>query len=135
MEATGLVTKFSELADGWEATLSSQPKKLDESLELLLKMFNNIGSNPLDQKYRKIKATNPTIKEKLFSLTGMGDFLQQLGFQHSKEGSDEFYVLEDSKLGVLLPFIQHLRDRIALIEAKQDGPEAYQRALNVIQNQ
>jgi len=68
-------------------------------------MFNNIGTNPMDQKFRKIKATNPTIKEKLFSLPGMGDLLQRLGFTHSVEGSDEFYVLDDSKLGVLLPFI------------------------------
>jgi len=89
----------------------------------------------MEQKFRKIKATNPTIKEKLFSLAGMGEFLQKLGFTHSVEGSDEFYVLDDSKLGILLPFIQHLRDRIALIEAKQDGPDEYQRVKNVIENQ
>jgi UBX domain-containing protein 6 len=123
------------LVDGWEVSLSGQPQKLNGSLELLLKMFNNIGTNPMEQKFRKIKATNPTIKEKLFSLAGMGEFLQKLGFTHSVEGSDEFYVLDDSKLGILLPFIQHLRDRIALIEAKQDGPDEYQRVKNVIENQ
>lgn len=48
--------------------MGSTPDKLNESLELLVKLFNNIGSNPLDQKYRKIKTTNPTIKEKVFRL-------------------------------------------------------------------
>lgn len=49
----------------------------------------------MDQKYRKIKSTNPTIKEKLFRLTKAGELLKLIGFVVHTENQDEFYVLED----------------------------------------
>lgn len=81
--------------------------------------MNNIGTNPMDQKFRKIKSSNATIKEKIFRLKEAGQLLKLIGFEVKIENGEEFYVLEDKNLMELLPYIQHLRNRIELFEAKQ----------------
>ncbi|EAS02177.3 thioredoxin domain protein (macronuclear) [Tetrahymena thermophila SB210] len=128
------LAQFNQIFDSFETQFQGQNAKLNESLELLLKLLNNIGQNPMDQKYRKIKSTNPTIKEKLFRLTKAGELLKLIGFVVHTENQDEFYVLEDQHLMELLPYIQHLRNRIELFEAKQVSQQEYERVLNIQKN-
>lgn len=91
-------TTFHGVVDAFERDLEGQTVKLDESLDLLLKMFNNIGSNPMEQKFRKINPFNGTIKTKLFTpLSRVGDLLQLVGFTY--EVTSQCYVLDDKHLG------------------------------------
>lgn len=57
---------FDNIIDSFESEFQGQTAKLNESFELLLKLLNNIGTNPFEMKFRKIKSSNPAIKEKIF---------------------------------------------------------------------
>lgn len=55
----------------------------------------SIISNPFEQKYRGIKTTNNTIKNKIMSLRGVNDLLLALGFVRE---SEEMFILRDERL-------------------------------------
>ncbi|KAL4427565.1 hypothetical protein ABPG74_019521 [Tetrahymena malaccensis] len=128
------ILKFDQIIDTFEEEFKGQIDKVNESLELLLKLINNIGTSPFEMKFRKIKSSNPTIKEKIFRFSLAGDLLIHIGFVKKIENSEEFYVLEDKNLMVLLPFIQHLRNRMELFQAKQISQEEYDRVYHIQKN-
>ncbi|KAL4452875.1 hypothetical protein ABPG74_002440 [Tetrahymena malaccensis] len=80
-----------------------------ETEELVLKLFENIANYPLDEKYKKIKTTNPKIESVIFKRWQKAStFFETVGF--NKEG--EFYILGDSSLGNVVSLINEIRNRI-----------------------
>uniref|UniRef100_A0A1B0DG01 Transglutaminase-like domain-containing protein n=1 Tax=Phlebotomus papatasi TaxID=29031 RepID=A0A1B0DG01_PHLPP len=55
------------------------------SVEILLKLLDNVIKEPKNLKYRTIRMGNKTIKEKLLVLSGMKDLLLALGFEEDGE--------------------------------------------------
>ncbi|XP_031638055.1 peptide-N(4)-(N-acetyl-beta-glucosaminyl)asparagine amidase [Contarinia nasturtii] len=51
-----------------------------ESVNILLKILNNVIREPQNDKYRTIRLENKIIKEKLLCLTGVQEFLKKIGF-------------------------------------------------------
>lgn len=54
-----------------------------DGLVVVLKLLSNILKEPANPKYRSFKLENKTIKEKVLSITGMKEFLVELGFVES----------------------------------------------------
>ncbi|XP_059609214.1 peptide-N(4)-(N-acetyl-beta-glucosaminyl)asparagine amidase [Phlebotomus argentipes] len=57
------------------------------SVEILLRLLDNVICEPKNLKYRTIRLENKTIKEKLLVLDGMKDLLLALGFEEDGRGA------------------------------------------------
>lgn len=56
-------------------------------LETLIKVIDNIASNPSDEKFRKLKPSNAAFNRRLGGLTGGLDCVRALGFETADEGN------------------------------------------------
>ncbi|GAB0090344.1 Peptide-N(4)-(N-acetyl-beta-glucosaminyl) asparagine amidase [Sergentomyia squamirostris] len=68
-----------------EKLLKTNVEIYRNSVEILLKLLDNVILEPKNQKYRSIRVENKTIKEKLLVLSGMKDLLLALGFEEDGE--------------------------------------------------
>eukprot|EP00798_Chlamydomonas_sp_ICE-L_P031422 gene31422-6596_t len=71
-----------------------------ESLEILGKLLYNAAINPKEEKFRRIKMSNPKINEKIVSVPGCIETLQLMGWQQQsdeEEGGDEFLAIAPGK--------------------------------------
>ncbi|KAJ6809988.1 chromatin assembly factor 1 subunit A-B-like [Iris pallida] len=69
--------------------------KLKRAFQTLLTYVGNVARNPDEDKFRKIRLNNQTFQDRIGSLQGGIEFLEQCGFQ--KEG-DEFLFLPRDKV-------------------------------------
>ena len=65
--------------------LNNEEGKVREAVGLLVKITNNIVANPMQEKYRKMKASNATFTSKLGSLPGGNNVMMALGFTLTAE--------------------------------------------------
>lgn len=79
-------------------------------LSIIIKLLNNIISDPGNPKYRSFKLENKTIKEKVLSISGMTEFLTSLGFVESSGSMN----LSDNVL------INDLRMNRDIVQTKHD---------------
>eukprot|EP00406_Dinophysis_acuminata_P002419 CAMPEP_0179229098 /NCGR_PEP_ID=MMETSP0797-20121207/10160_1 /TAXON_ID=47934 /ORGANISM="Dinophysis acuminata, Strain DAEP01" /LENGTH=126 /DNA_ID=CAMNT_0020936159 /DNA_START=101 /DNA_END=477 /DNA_ORIENTATION=- len=79
-----------------------------ETLELIDKLTRNVVRNPGEEKFRRIKLTNPKIAATITDVPGAVDLLKEMGWVEDGEGL------------VLPPSVRlcHERDVVALIDAK-----------------
>lgn len=66
----------------------------------LVKMLGNVARSPAEQKFRRIKLSNPAFQNKVASLSGSLTFLELVGFQKDADG--EALVMPDDKVDVQL---------------------------------
>lgn len=52
----------------------------------LLKMISNVATAPAEDKFRRIKLTNPAVQQRVGAFTGALDFLQLAGFRKDPSG-------------------------------------------------
>jgi peptide-N4-(N-acetyl-beta-glucosaminyl)asparagine amidase len=57
--------------------------------ELLLRLANNVISNPMETKYRRIRLSNPLLESKLLPVLGGLECLFEMGFQEVWRESSE----------------------------------------------
>ena len=96
-------SKATGLRDFRLAESSSSVPTLDEAVALLLKngpaqfydvhetlnkILDNVTANPGDDKYRRLKRSNPVLNMKVFSATGSERFLQCVGFVEQRDDKD-----------------------------------------------
>lgn len=51
-----------------------------ESVQILLRLLDNVIREPQNEKFRTIRLENKLIKEKLLGLNGVREFLHKIGF-------------------------------------------------------
>jgi hypothetical protein len=73
--------------------------------DILLTLLGNLENDPQNEKYRKIRVTNPKLQEHLFSVDGAHDYLRALGWQDD----GEHMVIRDVNVAVLQPSLDVLR--------------------------
>ena len=98
------------------------------AIELMLKLINNIVANPDDPKFRKFRANNPTISQKLIRCPGGQDLLVALGFRTKVFEFEEHWVVEEGPLllrtlSEACPLLENYRD----LERKKVERNAKQR--------
>jgi hypothetical protein len=93
----------SEWMQHFSSELSSLPSSSGSraATELLLRLVQNVISNPSEAKFRRIRAENPKIRSTLFGAgADTASLLQRLGFQSMIEGGERIFLLRDVSLDV-----------------------------------
>ncbi|KAJ4960560.1 hypothetical protein NE237_020470 [Protea cynaroides] len=83
----------NELADHVGAFLSGGPS--EGSVEVVLKLFRNIIKEPKNTKFRRIRLSNPKIREAVGAVAGGVELLEYVGFRLQEEGGDMWAVMEE----------------------------------------
>jgi hypothetical protein len=65
------------------------------AIETCLKLVNNIVANPMEPKFRKIRANNPGFSKKVLRCPGGQDLLLGLGFRTKVMEFEEMWVVEE----------------------------------------
>lgn len=65
------------------------------AIETASKLVNNIVSNPMEPKYRKIRSNNPTFSKKVLRCPGGQDLLLALGFRTKVMEFEEMWIVEE----------------------------------------
>jgi hypothetical protein len=59
---------------------NSDEEKIKQCILTISKVLKNIINKPLEEKYRKLKATNPLVQQKILNCVGAQDLLTAMGF-------------------------------------------------------
>ena len=70
--------------------LTNSEESCKEAVILLLKIITKIIENPMDEKFRKLKTSNPTFNTKITNIPGGSDCMRAIGFQLI----GEYWILE-----------------------------------------
>ncbi|KAI4372826.1 hypothetical protein MLD38_011010 [Melastoma candidum] len=70
--------------------------KVKRAFQTLLTYIGNVAKNPSEEKFRKIRVTNPSFQERVGAFTGGIEFLELCGFE--KIDSNEFLFLPRDKV-------------------------------------
>lgn len=79
-----------------------------EGSRILLKLLGNVLDDPGNDKYRKIRSENKTIKEKLLRLDGCAELLRAIGF---KAAGEEWVLTQDVSLQRLRLYRDKINER------------------------
>jgi len=98
------------------------------AIELALKLVTNIISQPSEPKYKKFRANNPAISQKLLRCPGGQDLILALGFRTKVVEFEEQWVADDGPLlmrtlAECTPLLENYRD----LERKKIDRDAKQR--------
>ena len=85
---------LSELDDRVGAFLSGKPSA--GSVEVVLKLLKNIVKEPENAKFRRIRMSNPKIREAIGEVVGGVELLEYVGFQLREEGGEMSAVMESA---------------------------------------
>ncbi|KAF3783444.1 UBX domain-containing protein 1-A [Nymphaea thermarum] len=72
--------------------------KVKRAFQTLLTYIGNVAKNPSEEKFRKIRLTNPSFQERIGSLKGGIEFLELCGFEKIEGG--EFLFIAKEKVDV-----------------------------------
>eukprot|EP00996_Jenningsia_fusiforme_P002058 NODE_2901_length_1093_cov_40.453065_g2662_i0.p1 GENE.NODE_2901_length_1093_cov_40.453065_g2662_i0~~NODE_2901_length_1093_cov_40.453065_g2662_i0.p1 ORF type:complete len:185 (-),score=42.23 NODE_2901_length_1093_cov_40.453065_g2662_i0:381-935(-) len=86
------------------APLRKSPKFLD-AIETLLKLIQNLILNPKEEKFQRIRVTNPTLQQRVFALDGAYEFIVALGW----EPEGEFMIMRNPDVELLQRARQELQ--------------------------
>ena len=149
-KAVKAVAKAAAKAGPSKATAesSSSAPTLDEAVALLLKngpaqfydvhetlnkILDNVTANPGEDKYRRLKRSNPVLNMKVFSAKGSERFLQCVGFVEQRDEKDgTVFVLRAEGVKGTLSHFQKTRlaaGKDALKTAKASKPAFHPRDL------
>ncbi|KAK7845627.1 plant ubx domain-containing protein 2, partial [Quercus suber] len=100
---TSLPLKFVTKAEQMRECLRSLKRnhqndgaRVRRAFETLLIYVGNIAKNPDEEKFRKIRLTNPLFQDRVGNLRGGMEFLELCGFERTE--GDEFLYLPDDKV-------------------------------------
>ncbi|XP_062078113.1 uncharacterized protein LOC133782759 [Humulus lupulus] len=66
--------------------------KVRKAFQTLLTYVGNVARNPDQEKFRKIRMSNPIFKERVGSVKGGVEFLELCGFERREEGEEFLYL-------------------------------------------
>jgi len=87
LSATSEQGEKKDLVPALEALHEMPWEKKEPAITLMLKLLQNVVSNPDNPKYRRLKRTNATLQAKIFSVPGCAELLMAAGFE--PEGEEE----------------------------------------------
>lgn len=113
----GVENKDEEVKSGVEECVSVyvSGKPLDGSVEVVVKLLKNIGKEPTNAKFRKIRMGNPKIKEAIGDVVGGVELLEFVGFELKEEGGEIWGVMDVPSEEQLVK----LKNVVSLLEPKK----------------
>lgn len=94
--AQGLPSDEAEGRSELEACVGTfvSAKPPESSVDVLLKLFRNIAREPENAKFRRIRLSNPKIKEAIGDVAGGVELLEFVGFELKEEGGEMWAVMD-----------------------------------------
>lgn len=92
--------------------LSAKPK--EGSIEVMLKLLRNVVREPDNEKFRKIRMSNPKVREAIGEVAGGIEVLQSAGFELREDGGEMWAVMEvpdKQRIGLISNVIELLEPR------------------------
>ncbi|KAI5082348.1 hypothetical protein GOP47_0002091 [Adiantum capillus-veneris] len=89
--------QMRECLRGLKQNHKDEDARVKKAFQTLLTYVGNIARSPDEEKFRKIRISNPTFQERVGSLKGGIQFLEICGFQ---KDSDDFLILPRDKVDV-----------------------------------
>ncbi|XP_021292753.1 plant UBX domain-containing protein 2 [Herrania umbratica] len=91
--------ELEECRSGLEVCVGSylSGKPPDGSVEVVLRLLRNIVKEPANDKFRKIRMSNPKIREAIGEVAGGVELLEFVGFRLKEEGGEMWEVMEVPK--------------------------------------
>uniref|UniRef100_A0A0V0ICL9 Putative UBX domain-containing protein 6-like n=1 Tax=Solanum chacoense TaxID=4108 RepID=A0A0V0ICL9_SOLCH len=113
----GVESKDEEVKSGVEECVSVyvSGKPSDGSVEVVVKLLKNIGKEPTNAKFRKIRMGNPKIKEAIGDVVGGVELLEFVGFELKEEGGEIWGVMDVPSEEQLVK----LKNVVSLLEPKK----------------
>ncbi|KNA03592.1 hypothetical protein SOVF_207660 [Spinacia oleracea] len=90
--------------------LSGNPS--DSSVDIVMRLFRNTVKEPENPKFRRIRMSNPKIREAIGEVTGGIELLEEVGFELKEEGGEMWAVMDTPSEEQLLM----LKNSVNLIE-------------------
>lgn len=106
-----LVLKLCELAAGYAVAKYAPPKptgvqaalysvESQETLEIIGKLTRNVVINPTEDKYRKIKLTNPKINQTVTQAAGGVESMLAMGWTYEAEDKENLVLAKGAKISM-----------------------------------
>lgn len=125
--ASGSSENGVDLRSQLEACVASflSAKPSDGSLDVVLRLFRNIVKEPENAKFRKIRMSNPKIREAVGDVAGGVELLEIAGFELREEGGEMWAVMDvpkEEQIGVIRKAVALLEPRKLQEAASVDKP-------------
>ncbi|XP_078175916.1 uncharacterized protein LOC144569439 [Carex rostrata] len=104
-EAGTLLAKpeqFQDCLRSLKRNHKDEDAKVKRAFQTLLRIVGNIGKNPNEDKYRRIRLSNHAFQERVGNFKGGIEFLELCGFEKTKEGEEMYLLLPKDKVDVQL---------------------------------
>lgn len=113
----GVESKVEEVKSEVEECVSVyvSGKPSDGSVEVVIKLLKNIGKEPTNAKFRKIRMGNPKIKEAIGDVVGGVELLEFVGFELKEESGEIWAVMDVPSEEQLVK----LKNVVSLLEPKK----------------
>lgn len=101
--------------------LSAKPK--EGSIEVMLKLLRNVVREPDNEKFRKIRMSNPKVREAIGEVAGGVEVLEFAGFELREDGGEMWAVMEvpdKQRIGLISNVIELLEPR-KIVEPQKFG--------------
>ena len=110
---------------------------VQEAFHILLKLFNNIVNNPLEDKFKYFKKTNKTIKAKVLIIPEIIDLLKSMGYI---DVDDESMVYTENldiikNVSNKIKSITDIYDNKKLKEEEEKKQKLYEEKMEIIKQQ
>ena len=94
------------------------------ALNTISKILSNIISNPNEEKYRKVKRSNPAFTKRLGRLTNSHDAMTSIGFLSTKssDGNDEYSLVPNAEAWTKLTACKKFIDEMIQTNNQQNAP-------------
>ncbi|KAF8021131.1 hypothetical protein BT93_G1534 [Corymbia citriodora subsp. variegata] len=94
--AQGLTSDEAEGRSELEACVGTfvSAKSPESSVDIVLKLFRNIAREPENAKFRRIRMSNPKIKEAIGDVAGGIELLEFVGFELKEEGGEMWAMMD-----------------------------------------
>ncbi|XP_058732518.1 plant UBX domain-containing protein 2-like [Vicia villosa] len=121
-ETEGVVETNTELEICVGSYVSGNPS--EGSVDIVLKLLRNIVREPENVKFRKIRLSNPKIKEAVAEVNGGVELLGFLGFELKEENGETWAVMEvpnEEKIGVIKKAVVLLEPQLVKDPLKKES--------------
>lgn len=80
----------------------SDQAKLTTAWQTLFKFCANVAKAPSEEKFRRIKLSNPAVQQRIGSISGCVEFLELAGFEKEQADGGEALFMPEDKVNILL---------------------------------
>ncbi|KAI0352951.1 hypothetical protein OH77DRAFT_749030 [Trametes cingulata] len=99
---------------------ANPPKVALQSLRVVLKLAENILAEPTNERFRRFKITNDTVRKSIMEPKGVLQLVVDLGFREKAENYDSYYVFNGQHVNLLRIGASIIKEALARESLRED---------------